>query len=243
MKKTCYYLILFFVLQSCKNKTTENLQNNVNQNHFGTENAEINEIQNSQAAVTYTDIFTFESYNDNGDYSFLIAKKGNDTYDFVNDGNLERNLLRGDSCEIQWKVDTIFIAGDDETPEATDWLISIKKSKDGKVSQFRKQYKKEIKYHFINEEYSPEYANEIYLLVEYYIANSKNETIKSSIQNNNQIEYSINNKTVDNKTYEVIEIGQTLESEFTTVQTIYIDRETQLIYEYNPTNEKLIVFK
>ena len=61
MKKTCYYLILFFVLQSCKNKTTENLQNNVNQNHFGTENAEINEIENSQAAVTYTDIFTFDS--------------------------------------------------------------------------------------------------------------------------------------------------------------------------------------
>ena len=174
---------------------------------------------------------------------WLYAKNGNDRYSFVNDNNNLRNLLRGDICEIKWEKDTIYIAGDGETPEIDDWLISIKKTQDGNVSKFRKEYKKELKYHYSDKNYSKSGLDEVYLCAEYYIANSKNELIKLAIQNKDQLEYSIESRTENDRYYEVLGIGYTFEHRFTIIQWIYLDVETQKIYEYDLANEKLVEFK
>ena len=126
------------------------------------------------------DIFEFINYDDNFDYSLLNTKKGDTLYSFINDNNDDRSYLRGDSIEIEWKEDLIYIAGDGDTKEIDDWIISTKKIKDGKVSDFRKNYNKEIKYYY-TKNYAQSFLNDIYLIVENYIVNSKNELITASI--------------------------------------------------------------
>ena len=87
------------------------------------------------------------------------------------------------------------------------------------------------------------YLDEIYLLVEYYIANSKNELIKHSIKTKEQLEYSIEERIENNRDYEMLGIGYTFEHRFSIMQWIYIDRETKQIYEYDLPNERLIAFE
>ena len=179
------FLSTIFIFQSCENKKANtNQQKNQIQNDIIKPTSIINNKESNPK--TFKNTFEFQYYNDNGDYMWLYAKNGNDRYSFVNDNNNLRNLLRGDICEIKWKKDTIYIAGDGETPEIDDWLISIKKIQDGNVSKFRKEYKKEIKYHYSDESYSKSGLDEVYLSAEYYIANSKNELIKLAIQNKDQ---------------------------------------------------------
>ncbi|EPE9817780.1 hypothetical protein ACSN7B_001675 [Flavobacterium psychrophilum] len=237
-------LIISFVLQSCENKTSVNKQKDKIQDTIKSISIEADENKiKGKLPKIFTDTFEFEYYNDNGDYMWLYAKKGNDSYGFVNDNNNLRKLLRGDICEIKWRKDTIYIAGDGETPEIDDWLISIKKTQDGNVSKFRKEYKKELKYHYSSESYSKSGLDDLYLSAEYYIANSKNKLIQFAIQEKEQLEYSIESRTENNRYYEVLGIGYTFEHRFTIMQWIYIDVETQKIYEYDVANEKLIEFK
>ena len=244
MKNLLSLLILAFVLQSCENKTNANKQKDKIQDTLKSTSLKADENQiKGKIPIIFTDTFKFDYYNDNGDYMWMYAKKGNDIYSFVNDNNNLRNLLRGDICEIKWKKDTIYIAGDGETPEIDDWLISIKKIQDGNVSKFRKEYKKEIKYHYSDESYSKSGLDEVYLSAEYYIANSKNELIKLAIQNKDQLEYSIESRTENNRLYEVLGIGYTFEHRFNIIQWIYLDFDKQKIYEYDLANEKLIEFK
>lgn len=200
-------------------------------------------IQNNSKQKVSKNTFVFLSYNDDGDYFILNAKKDNKWYSFINDDIDDRSLLKGDICEISWIQDTIYIAGDGETPELADRITLIKKIKNGKVSQFRKEYSKELKYHYFDENYSQDYLNKIYLIVENYIANSKNEMIKLAINNKDQIEYSIEEKTENNKTYDVLGIGITFEHRFNILQWIYIYRDTNIMYEYDIANEKLIPFE
>lgn len=244
MKKLLTLLMLAFVLLSCENKTDKQ-KSTPTQKSAKTDTISISENSHKDKNTkVFKDTFVFEDYNDNGDYMLLNAKKGNFFYGFINDNNDNRSLLRGDICEIQWKKDTIYIAGDGETPEIADWLVSIQKIKDGNVSKFRKEYKKEIKYHWFEENnYAQNYLDELYLLAEYYIANSNNKLIKSAIQNKDQLEYSIEKRTENNIDYEVFGIGYTFEHRFTIMQWIYIDRETKQIYEYDLPNEKLVAFE
>lgn len=231
------------MLLSCEDKTAKH-KSTPTQKSAKKDNMSISEnLHKDKNIKVYEDIFVFEDYNDNGDYMLLNTKKGKDFYGFINDNNEDRSLLKGDICEIQWKKDTIYIAGDGETPEIADWLIFIKKIKDGRVSQFRKEYKKKLKYHWNEDDYTQSYLDKVYLLTEYYIANSKNELIKQTIKNKDQIEYSIEMRTENDKDYEVIGIGYMFEHRFTIMQWIYIDRESQQIYEYDLPNEKLIKFE
>ena len=244
MKKLLTLVILAFVLLSCENKTDKQ-KSTPTQKSAKKDTISISENSHKDKNTkVFKDTFVFEDYNDNGDYMLLNAKKGKNFYGFINDNNDNRSLLRGDICEIQWKKDTIYIAGDGETPEIADWLVSIQKIKDGNVSKFRKEYKKEIKYHWFEENnYAQNYLDELYLLAEYYIANSNNKLLKSAIQNKDQLEYSIEKRTENNIDYEVFGIGYTFEHRFSIMQWIYIDRETKQIYEYDLPNEKLVAFE
>ncbi len=244
MKILFQLILILFILQSCENKTKENKQIHNFQDRKKSTPLKVNKNQiKAKNTSLFTDTFEFESYNDNGDYMWLHAKKDKDNYSFVNDNNNLRNLLRGDICEIKWKKDTIFIAGDGETPKIETWLVAIKKIQDGSVSKFRKEYKKDLKYHYSNENYSQSGLDELYLSAEYYIANSKNKLIQLAIQNKEQLEYSIEDQTENDRSYKVLGIGYTFEHRFTIMQWLYIDVETQKIYEYDLGNEKLIAFK
>ncbi|MEO1545461.1 MAG: SH3 domain-containing protein [Bacteroidota bacterium] len=188
------------------------------------------------------DIFEFINYDDNFDYSLLNTKKGDTLYSFINDNNDDRSYLRGDSIEIEWKEDLIYIAGNGDTKEIDDWIISTKKIKDGKVSDFRKNYNREIKYYY-TENYAQSFLNDIYLIVENYIVNSKNELIKNLIKERRQLEFSIEDRKRNDLDYLVLGIGHSIEHKISTIQWLYYNNDTGRLYEYDLPNDKLIEYK
>ncbi|MFK6999538.1 hypothetical protein [Flavobacterium oreochromis] len=227
--------LLFTFLHSCQDKQTSKLQTQNNQKQ--TNKLKVN-------AKLFSDLLEFISYNDDGDYMLINFKKGNDTLTFVNENNEDRSLLRGDMAQVQWIKDTIYIAGDGETPEIADWLVGFKKTKDGNLSKFKKTYKKEIKYHWFNEnEYSQDYLDALYVLVEYYIANSKNELLKIHLKENSALEYSIEQQERDGKKFTVLGLGTSFEGRMTKIQWLYYEAEKNLLYEYDLGNDRLMLFK
>ncbi|WP_264524431.1 hypothetical protein [Flavobacterium sp. N502536] len=239
------YIIIFlsFALQSCENKAKNTDETKNTDQHKSDTKQTDSKIAQAKEEV-FKDIFEFSDYNDDADYTSLSAKKGDELYGFVNDKNQDRSLLRGDVCEIQWKKDTIYVAGDGETPMLEDWLISVRKIKDGNVSKMRKEYKKEFKYHWGKEnDYSRGFLDKIYLLTEYYIANSKNELLLLHLKNKEQISYSIENQKRENKDFTVMGIGYDFENRFTIMQWLYYDGDTDKLYEYDLPNDKLNEFK
>ncbi|WP_411810882.1 hypothetical protein ACLB9Y_11805 [Chryseobacterium scophthalmum] len=189
------------------------------------------------------DTIEFVSYNDDFDYSQLNGKKGKEEISYINDQNNDRSFLRGDLIAIEYKNDSIYIAGDGGTPQNAEWIVSAKKIKDGKVSKFRKEYNQSIKYHYSNEdEISSTYLDHLYKLAEYYIANSKNNLIKLFVKNRDALAYSVEKQTKENKEYYVLGIYTESEHKINTFQWLYIDPETDIIYEYDLPNDKLIKF-
>ena len=235
--------LLNFVLQSCESKTkNSNEIKKIDQNQSDKKQTEIKIIQDEEQV--FKDTFEFIEYNDDFDYTSIYIKKGNEIHGFVNDKNDDRSLLRGDICEIQWKKDTVFVAGDGGTPMIDDWLISIRKIKDGNVSRLRIEYKKELKYHWSKDDnYSKSFLDKIYSLTEYYIANSKNELLQLHIKNKEQISYSIENQTREKKDFTIMGIGYEFENRSNIFQWLYYDNENGKLYEYDLPNDKLNEFK
>ncbi len=190
---------------------------------------------------TFEDVFEFISYNDDGDYSLFVAEKNSVRQQFIN--TLEdRNLLRGDICRIEWKEDYMKIAGELDEKKMADWIVNCMKLEDGDVSKYRLEYPLQLKYHYPNENYSRGYLDDIYLQVEYYIANSKNELIQSAIKNKDQIEYSIEERRYEDDNYIVIGLGKSNEHNFSIMQWIFIDENDQNIYEYDLPQDSLLRF-
>lgn len=191
----------------------------------------------------YHDTIEFVSYNDDFDYSQLNGKKGKEEISFVNDKNNDRSFLRGDIIALEWKHDSIYIAGDGDTPQNAEWIVSAKKIKDGNVSKFRKEYGKPLKFLYSKEdEISDSYLEHLYAFAEYYIANSEKNLVKLSINNKDELAYSIEKRNRDNKEYYVLGVYTEFEHKTNTFQWLYIDPETDKIYEYDLTNDKLIYF-
>ncbi|MCF6279150.1 MAG: hypothetical protein L3J14_02265, partial [Flavobacteriaceae bacterium] len=186
------------------------------------------------------DTFEFILYDDNYDYFYFTAKKEKKTYHFITNGE-EINFLRGDIIEIEWREVIITNAGDEDIKELANRILAIKKIKNGIVSNFRKDYKKEIKYHY-TDNYSQSYLDYIYLIIEYYIANSKNELIRNLLEEKEQIEYSIENRSRNGTDYLVIGINHSFEFKTSTLQWLYYSENGKL-YEYDLPNDKLIEYK
>lgn len=190
-----------------------------------------------------TDTLKFISYNDNLDYTLLNGKKGSEEITFINEKNNDRSFLRGDLIAVEWKNDSIYISGDGETPQNAQWIVSAKKIKDGNISKFRKEYGKEINYHYSKEdEISDSYLEHLHDFAEYYIANSKKDLIKLFIKNKEDLAYSIGKQKRDSKEYYVLGIYTESEYKINTFQWLYIDPENDTIYEYDLPNDKLIFF-
>ena len=142
---------------------------------------------------------------------------------------------------FHWEKDTIEIDGEKQIEH---WISNVKKIQDGNVAKFRKKYKKKLKYHWHEDNnYSQNYLDEIYLVAEYYIANSKNELIRQTIKDKNQIEYSIEKRTENNRDYDLLGIGYMFEHRFNVMQWIYIENVNYRIFEYDLPNEKLTEFE
>ena len=176
------------------------------------------------------DTFEFILYDDNYDYFYFTAKKEKTEYRFITNGE-EINFLKGDIIEIEWREVLITNAGDEEIKELDNRIISVKKIKDGIVSNFRKKYNKEIKYHSTID-YSQSYLDYIYLIVEYYIVNSKNELIKNLIEEKKELGYSIENKIRKGKEYILLGINHTSEFKTSTIQWLYYNGNNGKLYEY-----------
>lgn len=236
MKKLNLILILALAVQSCAFKTQKALDPQKPE-------PVSKETEAQKPEPTFKDTLVFTSYNDDGDYMLLSARKGNELISFINEKNSDRSLLKGDVCEVIWKRDTIYISGDGEIPEIAEWIVQIKKLKDGRQSQFRSKYKKELKYHYHDKDYSSYGLDQLYLAAEYYIANTNNELLLSAIKNNEQLEYSIEDQIKNNTNYQVLGIGYTIDHHFTVMQWVYIDPATQTIYEYDLSKDRLQSFQ
>ncbi|MGB1247970.1 MAG: hypothetical protein ACPG4Z_03735 [Chitinophagales bacterium] len=74
----------------------------------------------------YTDTIEFHTYNDDYDYFYLEGEKDGIKvaliYDWDTD-DMNYNFNLGDTISIQWKMDSIYIAGDGETLDFTEKVI------------------------------------------------------------------------------------------------------------------------
>lgn len=75
----------------------------------------------------YNDAIEFIEYDDNGDYFQLIGKKNGVVisliYNWDTDNSEKYNFRAGDRIEIEWKMDTIFIAGEGEMMSFSERVI------------------------------------------------------------------------------------------------------------------------
>lgn len=235
MKKTVVFSLLVYCI-SCSPGSEKNKDKKTERKK------EIQQIAVEKDSLQ-RDTIEFVSYNDDFDYSQLNGKKGKEDINYINDQNNDRSFLRGDVIAIEYKNHSIYIAGDGETPQNAEWIVSAKKIKDGKVSKFRKEYNLPIKYHYSKEnEISSSYLDHLYKLAEYYIANSKKDLIKISLKNKEQLGYSVEKQKKDEKEYYVLGIYVEFEHKVSPFQWLYIDPETDRIYEYDLPNDKLIEF-
>jgi len=133
------------------------------------------------AGKIYSDNFEYLDYNDQGDYFFFVVHKDNQHFtllDGCTEGKVPK-LNRGDILEIQWKIDSSWVAGDGDKLDMREWATNIKKTKDGELSIFRNTNKKTKLYYFIDDldNYTDYGKNSLIDEVEYFLANATDENI------------------------------------------------------------------
>ncbi|WP_136666652.1 hypothetical protein [Flavobacterium sp. H122] len=247
MKYIIALLISLTFLFSCKEDKTsqKNTKTDTNNSKIVTNNdpekyfkSDFRPNEKISLNTIYENEVVFEKYNDDGDYTLMNVKNGSFIYDW--ERTKENDFCRGDILSVKWRMDSIWIAGDGETLDFTETAFAVKKKKDGKVSQFRKKYKEPLSYHHSYEDKTEWFFNEIYLQVEYYIANSKNSLFNN--YENIKIEYSIEHNIKDGKEYYMIGIYDNSNNQNSIIQWLYIEPEEFTIYEYDLPNDKLIKF-
>lgn len=191
-----------------------------------------------------SDTVTFVQYNDDGDYFFMLVQKNNSSYpliyDWENSGAYD--FHRGDVLQVTWKNDTITIAGDNESREVAAKALTARKIKDGAVSKFRKQHPNPLKYTY-TEDLTDSFRDKLYLLTEYYIANSKDPLVALMAKNPKAaIQYSIEKQQRDSKEYYAIGISNGTSENKAIFHWLYIDPEEMTLYDYDLPNDKLHFF-
>ena len=234
--RTQFLLLLLFA--ACKNTPDSKIQPALNK-ESGVDSTENQpELENPE---THTDTLRFTAYDDNGDNFLLFARNKREELCFINNTDTGRTYLTGDLIEIRWKKDTLFLADAAETPEMASWIISTKKLKDVKTARFRAN-NKALKYNWSGEvSYTQSFLEELYLIVENYIANTQNKLINQYVADNTQLEYSIEQRTRAGKTYTVLGIAIVFEHRVNTLQWLYYEYGAERrLYEYDLPNDKLI---
>ncbi|TDG36441.1 hypothetical protein EZJ43_07945 [Pedobacter changchengzhani] len=191
-----------------------------------------------------TDTVTFVEYDDNGDYPLLFAKKGGKRFTYIYNTDKDVDFLRDDQLLIKWKLDSTWIAGEGEKLEMRPWITEAKKIKDGSVANYRKQHKKPLKYWTAEKDgYSDTFKDYLYTLVEYYLANTKNELVKLNLKSNANLVYSIEDGQKNGRSYTILGLSTEFEDHSSIIVWLYLDNETRRFYEYDLANDKLVEFK
>src|SRR5690606_1441622 len=118
--------------------------------------------ENIKLGKIYTDTVRFVNFDDNGDYWWFNIEKNKDTIGLIHNSHL--NCVRGDKLEIQWKMDSIWIAGEGDSLAFSEWLVSAKKLEPLQLQDknikflwrktvYDKELKTEINTIVLNEEY------------------------------------------------------------------------------------------
>ena len=255
--KQLYCVALLAVLFSCKDNkeaTAENLNNNIQKDTTVvkdvTDNSSDLNLKSNlrtgeklQLEQVYNDTVQFVNFDGNGDYALFTVQKDKKMISFYTDLANVKAFKRGDLLDVSWKMDTIYEAGEGEKLEFAEWLVNAKKIKDGNVSLFRKKHPKPIKYYSEKNDFTADFTDHIYEQVEYYLANSKNELVKSTLKDANaDLSYSIEEKDRENHSYIVLGISNDFEHHTNIIQWLYFDDIHGKLYEYDLPNDKLIPF-
>ncbi|WP_129714331.1 hypothetical protein [Pedobacter sp. SYP-B3415] len=191
-----------------------------------------------------TDNLIFIKYLDDGDYPEFVAKKGDNTVSFINKTDTARNINHGDSVQVNWKPGSVSMPGDNGVATPARLLVSVRKTGDGPVTKFRKAYGKVVKYTWAaDEDYSSSYLDELYLLVEDYLANTRSPLLQHVINKRIQLTYSIESNTRNDERYTMIGIAPEGPNGSNVVQWLYIRKADSQIFEYNLAEDNLIPFK
>ncbi len=77
---------------------------------------------------TYTDTIVFSAYNDDYDYKMIEGKKNGKNVSFIYNWdwntNDTYNFAYGDIVKVEWKIDSVFIAGEGETLDFGEWAVA-----------------------------------------------------------------------------------------------------------------------
>ena len=248
MKKTVILLSTLALLTSSCGQTTKEQAKSYSTPSWAdsTFYSDIRPNESLQLGTLYTDSFEYIGYNDDGDEFLIDVIKDDKIHGLINDDIhivSDLNLNRGDMVKIQWQIDSLRPAGDEEMLWFEEYAVKITKTKDGNVSLFKKIYPKPIKY-YSESDYSDSFLDKIYRNVEYYLANSKQDLVKLAINNpKNSLIYSIEEREMDNINYCVVGVYNEFENTHSIIQWIYMSLDFQKIFEYDLPNDELIEFK
>ncbi|MBF4491139.1 hypothetical protein IR010_01190 [Flavobacterium sp. MR2016-29] len=255
--KQIYCLALFALLFSCKeNKETnsENLNKSAQKDTLSVKEinttaskenfeSDLRPSEKLKLGQPYSDTVEFVEFDNNGDFPLFSVQKNKKLVGLVSNSEDAPKFKRGDVLELKWKMDTLYVAGESEELNFSEWMISAKKVKDGNVSLFLKKYKKPIKYSSAKEDYTDGFKDYLYTQVEYYLANSKQELVKTAIKNPDaDLSYSIEEKDKEGHIFYVLGISNDFEHHTNIIQWIYIDSNNNQLYEYDLPNDKLVEF-
>ena len=255
--KQLYCIALLAMLFSCKDNkeaTAESLKENVTKDTLALKEAgdnvsNLNLTSNVRPGEklkleeVYDDTVEFINFDGNGDYALFTVQKNKKLISFYTDLADAKTFKRGDLLDVAWKMDTIYEAGEGEKLEFAEWLVNAKKVKDGNVSLFRKKHLKPIKYYSEKEDFTADFKDYLYEQVEFYLANSNNELVKSAIKDPKaDLSYSIEEKDRDGRSYILLGISNDFEHHTNIIQWLYLDNENRKLYEYDLPNDKLVQF-
>lgn len=257
MKTSPILLLIVLLLTACHNDSRKNkhisnnekpakvkpFSNNTVSNETNSETS--TPTQQTVSQKKQTDTVLFKKFNDDGDYFLFIVTKGKQEMALIyNDDMPNRNdFVRGDKVLIEWELDSIRNAGDDEVLDFVKRLRKARKLKDGKVSLFRKEYSKAIRYvsNKTVDNYSDSFINDVHSIVEYVVANSKAETLQEVLNSHQStLFYSITEVEKANRMYYVFHISSKMDGQFKVIQQIYQDVERGTLYEYDAVTDSLI---
>ncbi|MBF4505251.1 hypothetical protein IRZ83_01135 [Flavobacterium sp. JLP] len=255
--KQIYCLALFALLFSCKeNKETnsKNLNKSAQKDTLSVKEinttaskenfeSDLRPSEKLKLGQPYSDTVEYVEFDNNGDFPLFSVQKNKKLVGLVSNSEDAPKFKRGDVLELKWKMDTLYVAGESEELNFSEWMISAKKVKDGNVSLFLKKYKKPIKYSSTKEDYTDGFKDYLYTQVEYYLANSKQELVKTAIKNPDaDLSYSIEEKDKEGHIFYVLGISNDFEHHTNIIQWIYIDSNNNQLYEYDLPNDKLVEF-
>jgi hypothetical protein len=138
MKFLMPFFILTITLQSCGNQTQKETTQS-NSEDSGQSTAFSGEIKSllrpndkPEPGKIYTDTVAYVDFNDDGDYWWFYVRKGKDTIALAY--NDSPNFIKGEELEIRWKMDSIWVAGDGDRLDFSEWLVSAKRLKPLKLT-------------------------------------------------------------------------------------------------------------